>query len=196
MQQLVAQIALLDATMTQVQEEIERYVAPFTAAVARAQTIPGVAHTAAVAVSGALGADMSAFPSHKHRASWAGLCPGNKPSGGKRLSGQPTHGNPRLKALVCEVAQAIAHTKNHSRAAQYHRLARRGGTGRASLALAHRVLVSLYHMLRVSHAPCITCSVTTARTRTSGLTPSTRSIRRESNGAMCTAWSSWATRSP
>jgi transposase len=152
LQQLLAQIDFLDVTIAQVQVEIDQHVAPFAEAVALAQTIPGVAHTAAVALIGELGADMSAFPSHKHLASWAGLCPGNKQSGGKRLSGQTTPGNPRLKALLCEVAQAIAHTKNNYLTAQYHRLARRRGKGRAILALAHSVLVILYHVLR-DHRP-------------------------------------------
>jgi len=66
LQQLLAQIDFLDATITGVQEEIERYVAPFAEAMALAQTLPGVAHTAAVALIGELGPDMSAFPSHKH----------------------------------------------------------------------------------------------------------------------------------
>jgi transposase len=145
--QLVAPLDVLDATIAQVRVEIDQYVAPFAEAVALAQTIPGVAHTAAVALHGELGADMSAFPSHKHLAAWAGLRPGNKQSGGKRLSGQTTPGNPRLKALLCEVAQAIAHTKHDYLAAQDHRLARRRGKGRAILAVAHSVLVILYHVL-------------------------------------------------
>jgi transposase len=81
-----------------------------------------------------------------------GVCPGNKQSGGKRLSGKTNPGNPRLKALLCEVAQAIGRTSGNYLAAQYHRLARRRGKGRATLAVAHSVLVILYHMLR-DHRP-------------------------------------------
>jgi transposase len=152
LQQILAHIDFLDTALAQLQQDIDHYAAPFAEAVALAQTLPGVAQTAAVALIGELGADMSIFPSHRHLASWAGVCPGNKQSGGKRLSGKTNPGNPRLKALLCEVAQAIGRTSGNYLAAQYHRLARRRGKGRATLAVAHSVLVILYHMLR-DHRP-------------------------------------------
>jgi transposase len=152
LQQILAHIDLLDTALAQLQQDIDTSAAPFAEAVALAQTLPGVAHTAAVALIGELGADMSLFPSHRHLASWAGVCPGNKQSGGKRLSGKTNPGHPRLKALLCEVAQAIGRTSGNYLAAQYHRLARRRGKGRATLAVAHSVLVILSHLLR-DHRP-------------------------------------------
>jgi hypothetical protein len=95
---------------------------------------------------------MSAFPSAKHLASWAGICPGNKHSGGKHFPGRTRPGNPRLKSLLCEVAQAIGRTSDNYLVALYHRIARRRGKGRAILAVAHAVLVILYCMLR-DHKP-------------------------------------------
>jgi len=92
--------------------------------------------------------DMGRFASAKHLASWAGVCPGNKQSGGKRLSGKPTNGNPWLRALLCEVAHAIAHSRDNYLSAQFRRLARRRGKPKAILAVAHSVLRIIYYVLR------------------------------------------------
>lgn len=91
---------------------------------------------------------MSRFPTDKHLASWAGVSPGNKQSGGKRLSGKTTSGNPYLRGMLGEVAWAIAHTKDNYLSAFYHRIARRRGKQKAIMALSHKVLVILYHVLR------------------------------------------------
>jgi transposase len=74
--------------------------------------------------------------------------PGNKQSGGKRLSGKTTKGNPYLRAILYEVAWAISHTKDNYLSAFYHRMARRLGKKKAITALAHKVLVIIYHILR------------------------------------------------
>jgi transposase len=95
---------------------------------------------------------MRRFPSAKRLASWAGVCPGNKQSGGKRLSGHTTSGNGWLRAVLGEVAWAISHTSGNYLSAQFHRLARRRGKQKAVLAVAHSVLVILYHLLR-DHQP-------------------------------------------
>jgi transposase len=95
---------------------------------------------------------MSRFPSAGHLASWAGGCPGNKQSGGKRLSGHTTQGNPWLRSMLAEVAWAIAHTHDNYLSAQFHRLARRRGVQKAVVAVSHSVLVILYHLLR-DHQP-------------------------------------------
>jgi transposase len=120
--------------------------------VALAQTLPGVGETAANALIAEMGTDMSRFPTHKHLASWAGVCPGNKQSGGKRLSSKTTHGHPWLRRILAEVAWAISHTTDNSLAAQFHRLARRLGQQKAVVAISHRVLVILSHRLR-DHRP-------------------------------------------
>jgi transposase len=148
LQQMLAHVDFLETSLAQLQVEIDRHLVPCAEAMALAQTLPGVGPTAAAGLIAELGTDMGVFPSHRHLASWAGVCPGNKQSGGKRLQARSRPGNPRLKALLCEVAQAIAHTTGNYLAALYHRLARRRGKGRAILAVAHRVLVILYHMLR------------------------------------------------
>jgi transposase len=80
------------------------------------------------------------------------VCPGNRQSGGKRLSGKTRAGNPHLRAVLGEVAWSITHTSGHYLAALYHRIARRRGKEKAILAVAHSVLVSMYPMLR-DHRP-------------------------------------------
>ena len=148
LQHLLAHIDFLDQSIAELEAEIDRCLAPFGQAVALAQTIPGIAETAATAMIAELGTDMTRFASAKHLASWAGVCPGNKQSGAKRLSGRTTKGNPYLRAVLGEVAWAISHTKDNYLSAQFHRIARRRGKQKAVIAVAHSVLVILYHVLR------------------------------------------------
>jgi hypothetical protein len=86
---------------------------------------------------------MGQFPSAGHLASWAGVCPGNNESAGKRLSGTTRKGNPHVRA-----ARSAARTKGTYLSALYHRLAARRGANRAAVAVAHAMLVSMYHMLK------------------------------------------------
>jgi transposase len=145
---LLAHIDFLEQSIAELEAEIERALSPFGQAVALAETLPGIAETAATAIIAEVGTDMSRFPSDRHSASWAGVCPGNKQSGGKRLSGRTTKGNPYLRSVLAEVAWAMSHTKDTYLSAQFHRIARRRGEQKAVMAVAHSVLVILYHMLR------------------------------------------------
>jgi transposase len=145
---LLVHLDFLEAQLSELTTEIEGALAPLAEAAQLLETIPCIGHTAATAILAEIGADMSRFPSAKHLASWAGVCPGNKQSGGKRLSGATTHGNPWLRAILGEVAWSIAHTSGTYLAAQYHRLARRCGKRKAIVAVAHTLLVIVYHLLR------------------------------------------------
>jgi transposase len=98
-------------------------------------------------VSG-FGFDLSQFPSSKQLASWAGLCPGNHESAGKRLSGKTRKGSHTLRRCLCQAAWAITRQKKHYLAAVYHRMAARRGGKRAVIAVAHALLVMAYHMLK------------------------------------------------
>jgi transposase len=91
---------------------------------------------------------MDQFPSAQHLASWAGVCPGNNESAGKRLSGKARKGNPWLRRLLVQAAYAAGRSKNTSLSAQYHRIASRRGAKKAALAVAHSILVIIYHLLR------------------------------------------------
>ena len=145
---ILAHINFLEETLEQLQADIDSYLRPFEEAMTRLLSVPGINEAAAAAILGEIGQDMSRFPSASHLASWAGLCPGNRQSGGKRLSGKTTQGNPYLRAILAEVVWAISHTKDNYLSAQYHRFARRLGKKKAVVAVAHSVLVIIYHVLR------------------------------------------------
>jgi len=115
---LLDQIDFLERQLAQLVVEIEERLAPVAEAVALLETIPCVGHTAATTLVAELGDDMSRFASAKHLASWAGVCPGNKQSAGKRLGGKTTNGNTWLRAILGEVAWSIAPTSNTYLAAQ------------------------------------------------------------------------------
>ena len=150
--QLLAHIDFLDASIAQVEQAIEARQAPFAEAIELLQTIPGVGAVVATALVAEIGTDASRFPSAKHLASWAGVCPGNKQSGGKRLSGRTTKGNVWLRAMLGEAAWSIARSRGSYLSAQYHRLARRRGKNKAAMAVAHSLLVIVYCVLR-DHQP-------------------------------------------
>jgi transposase len=110
-------------------------------------TIPGIGRRLAEDVLAEIGTDMTRFPTAAHLASWAGVCPGNEESAGKRQSGRVRHGNPYVRHALIEAAHAAARTRETYLSALYHRLAARRGKKRAALAVAHTILVSMYHML-------------------------------------------------
>jgi len=145
---ILAHVDFLEQSIAEVQEEIARSLTPFEEAVTLLDTIPGVGAVTAATIVAEIGVDMSRFPSARHLASWAGLCPGNKQSGGKRLSGKIPKGNRWLRAVLGEVAWSIARAPGTYLHAQYHRIARRRGKNRAIVAVAHSVLVIAYHILK------------------------------------------------
>lgn len=137
----------LDARIARLSAELEARLRPFAAALAALDTIPGVGRRTAEVILAELGANLARFPSAAHLASWAGLCPGNHESAGKRHSGRTRKGNPWLRDALVEAAWAAARTKNTYLRAQYHRLAARRGAKRALVAVAHTLLVIVYHVL-------------------------------------------------
>ncbi len=145
---ILAHIDFLEESLAELQSEMGQYLHPFEEEMHLVQSVVGIDATAAASILAEIGIDMTRFASDKHLASWAGGCPGNKQSGGKRLSGKTTKGNPYLRAILFEVAWAIAHTKDNYLSAFYHRMARRRGKNKAIMALAHKVLVIIYHILR------------------------------------------------
>jgi transposase len=119
----------------------------WTAAVALLDTIPGIDDQAAQEILAEIGIDMHQFATDKDLAAWAGLAPGNKESAGRHYSGRTRKGNQTLKASLVQIAWAAVRTKGTFLKARYHRLAARRGKKRAIVAIAHSILVSVWHML-------------------------------------------------
>src|SRR5256884_3079118 len=132
---ILAHIDFLEESLAQLQAEMEPYLDPFEEAMELVQSVVGIAGTAAASIIAEIGVDMTRFASDKHIASWAGVCPGNKQSGGKRLSGKITKGNTMLRAILAEVAWVLSHMKDNYLSARYHRLARRLGKTKSAIAL-------------------------------------------------------------
>jgi transposase len=120
----------------------------YAQALARLDMIPGINRRIAEIVLAEIGINMRFFPSAGHLASWAGMCPGSKVSAGKRLSGKTSKGSPWLRAALVEAAHAAARSKDTYLAEQYRRLAKRIGKKKAIIAVAHTILVIIYHMLK------------------------------------------------
>lgn len=152
LEQILVQIDALEGSIARLEEEIERRLAAYQEEVTLLQTIPGIGKVAAATIIAEVGTDMSRFPTAKHLAAWAGLCPGNRQSGGKRLPSKAREGDTWLKAALGEAAWAVARKHDSYLAAQYHRLARRRGKQKAIVAVAHSMLVIAYHVLQ-EHTP-------------------------------------------
>jgi transposase len=148
----LAHLEYLDAAIARLDAELEARLTAEQEAIALLQTIPGVARRTAEVLVAEIGADLSRFPSAEHLASWAGMCPGNAESGGRRLSGRTRRGNAWVRRTLAEVANVVSRMKGTYLAAQFRRIAARRGKGRAVLAVGHSVLVALYHML-TRHEP-------------------------------------------
>lgn len=117
-------------------------------AIAALDIVPGIGPQSAQTILAEIGLDMSRFPTAAHLASWAGVSPGNNESAGKRKSGRTCKGNQTLKTTLVQCAKAAVKTKNTFFRAQYDRLTVRRGANRATLAVAHSMLIAIYHMLR------------------------------------------------
>jgi transposase len=127
---------------------IDAKLEPYREQHKRLQQIPGLDATAAASVLAELGPDMSVYPTAGHAASWAGICPGNHESAGKRQSGRPTPGNPHLKTVLCQAANAASRKRGSYLKDKFYRVKARRGHKCAVLAIGHKILVSAYHMLR------------------------------------------------
>jgi transposase len=144
----LAHLDYLTEAIQRVETELEQRLHPVASEVALLDTIPGVSQQIAHVVLAEIGTDLSRFPSARHLASWAGLCPGNNESAGKRYSGKTRKGSPYLRNALVEAAHAAVRTKNTYLAAQYRRIAARRGRKRALVALAHTMLTIIYHILK------------------------------------------------
>jgi len=137
-----ANIALVDC-------KIEEAISPHRAVFDRLTTIPGVDRVVAVTVIAELGVDMTIFPTAAHAAAWAGVCPGNNESAGKRMPQQRRRGNVHLASILVQAAFAVSKTKNTFLKSRFWKIAARAGKKRAAVAVAHSILKAIYHMLEI-----------------------------------------------
>jgi transposase len=138
----------LTKQIKKIDEEIQRKMVPFQKESKLIQTIPGLSEVIALAILTEIGINMSQFPDEAHLSSWAGVCPGNNESAGKKKSGKTQKGNSFLNGALTEAAWAASKTKDSSYSAIYHNIARRRGNKRALVALAHHMLIDIYYVLK------------------------------------------------
>jgi transposase len=140
----------LSVSIDRLDSEVDRVIRPFSSALQRLITIPGVGRRTAEVIIAETGADMRRFRTAGHLASWAGMCPGNHESGGKRRSGRARKGNAALRAALCEAAWAASHARSGYLPAQYRHLLRtfgKKGQTRAVFAVGHSILVIAWHLM-------------------------------------------------
>ena len=147
----LAHVDFLDEEVARLSAEIAERLRPVEDEVQRLDTIPGVDRRTAEVLVAELGTDLDRFPSAAHLASWAGMCPGNHESAGKRRGGRTRKGSKWLRRALVEAACGAARTKQPGRAAlagHYRRLVARRGRQKAVVAVGHRLLIIVYHVLR------------------------------------------------
>lgn len=138
----------INEELSVMEAEIDRRMVKEAELIERLDEIPGVGKTTAQTIIAEIGTNMEQFPDEKHLASWAGVCPGQNESAGKRKSGKTRKGNSCIKKTLVICANSAANTKNTYLSAQCKRIAARRGTKKAKLAVAHTILIICYFMIR------------------------------------------------
>jgi len=146
--QMLAHIDYLEESLGEVSRQIDEQIRPFAEQKQLLMTIPGVQDKVAEAIMAEIGLDMEQFPTDRNLISWAGLCPGNNQSAGKRKSGKTRKGDRWLRAFLTEAAWAAVREDDSYLAAQFHRLAPRKGKKKAIVAVVSSLLQAAYYILR------------------------------------------------
>lgn len=145
---LLNHLDFLTLEITRLDEKVAERLEHFAELIIRLDAIPGVGRRGAEEIISEIGTDMTRFPSAANLASWARMCPGNNESGGKRRAESIGPGNKWLRSALVEAALGASRTKKSYLRAQYYRLAARKGRKRAAIAVAHSILVIIYHMIK------------------------------------------------
>ena len=146
--EILTHLDFLDEAIERVSQEVSSRIAPFSRKVELMDLVPGINQRVAEGVLSEMGVEMSSFPSHRHVASWAGLCPGNNESAGKRKSGRIRKGNQWLRRYLIEASWAAVRKRGTYLSALYYRLVPRRGKKKAIVAVAHALLAMIYHILK------------------------------------------------
>ena len=149
MKELLAHLDELNEHIRNLNDEIDHFMKPDEhESVKKIEEIPGIGKVSAQAIIAVIGTDMSRFPTDCHLSSWAGVCPGNNESAGKKRSGKTRKGNALLRTTLVVCAHSAAMVKTSYFYAQYHRICAHRGKKRAYLAVAHSILTAIYHILK------------------------------------------------
>lgn len=147
LKQLMMQVEMLEGQIASFESRMESMMTENQEKIDRLKGIPGVDDCAARLIIAEIGTDMSRFPTANHLCSWAGVCPGNHESAGKRRNARTRRGNRWLRRILVQAAWAASMTKNSYFQAQHRRIAHRRGMKRATMAVAKSILTVIYHML-------------------------------------------------
>ena len=149
MKELLKHLDELNEHIRNLNDEIDNFMKPEEKEAAqKIQDIPGIGKTSAQAVISVIGTDMSRFPTDRHISAWAGVCPGNNESAKKRRSGKTRKGNSMLRTTLLVCAHSAVKVKGSYFHAQYMRICAHRGSKRAYLAVAHSILIAIYHVLK------------------------------------------------
>lgn len=146
--EVVSHINDMTERISKMNEIIERYMKEYEENLERLEEMPGIGKRSAEIILAEIGQDMSRFPTENHISSWAGMCPENNESAGKRRSGRTRKGNKNLKSTLVQCANCAVKHKDSFYYAQYQRLSMKRGKNRAKVAVAHSMLISIYYMIK------------------------------------------------
>jgi transposase len=145
--QMFTHIANTEKQITELENRLDILLSDYKTEIDLLQDIPGIDKTAAVGIISEIGTDMTVFKNEHHLSSWAGMCPGNNESAGKKKSSRTTQGDKYLKVLLVQIAWAATRSKKTFYRAKYESLVIRRGKKRALIAVGHKILCSIYHVI-------------------------------------------------
>ena len=147
-ERIFAKIDFLDEALDRLTAEIDRRLGPFEPVLAALDTIPGINRTSAITIVAETGADMSRFPTAGHLCSWAGMCPGQHESAGKRRRGKTRTGNAHLRGILVQAGLAASRKNRSALQARYYRIKRHAGHKKAVVAVGHHILTIAFFIMR------------------------------------------------
>lgn len=148
LQTIMESIDKIEDTIIKLDFQISKLTAEYGIEMELLDSIPGVDKDGAICIIAEIGTDMGVFPDQKHLAKWAGMCPGNNESGGKKKSGRITYGNAFLRAFLVEMAWAATRTKHTYLSNKYKSLVGRRGKKKALIAVGHKILIAAYFIIK------------------------------------------------
>lgn len=148
MQTILESIEKIEDTIAKIESQIAEQTKEYGLEIELLETIPGVGRNGAIGIISEIGVDMSAFASEKHIAKWAGMCPGNNETGGKKKSSRISYGNAFIRALLVQLAWSASRTKRTYLSNKYKSLVGRMGKKKAIIAVGHKILIASYFIIK------------------------------------------------